>query len=423
MNFVRVGCILFAIAISCAACNSTIPVSTDRDSSPLAPPPMYSWRLPKTILAINAIYTYQQCSSPDGQNPTVTASMAITVSPNYVPDPDLGPYAPDGVVSLDASKLESFWQDRQIEVKTFPDSNILQSFSSTSTDQTGTIVGNAVTGAVKIAAMALGVPTGAGAAPAKCASSATTKQPVTISCLVDPGVAAVCGSTSLPSSTKPQTFDSSNVATLAPDNTQLAKSNWFDETTSNKISAELANTDNLKLHVALDFNEALPSEVRCPSEAASCDRKSSFLSNGAFYRDVAYIPVEIYLIDPDSNAHTTLYKETFIFGQFGTPRSIPVQAHTFGKSSWTLLFANSGQITDGSFGSVAIGTGASSLLGSTETAASSIDASKIKASQTLDSATQAQQLQNTKLQTIIQGATYKQQCQALLAQGQVKSCD
>ena len=240
----------------------------------------------------------------------------------------------------------------------------------------------------------------------------------TKTCLIDPGYFDNdCGDLIKNDPKNAKTIYLDNVATIAPDTDTLKSTGWFDNT---QTSPDLSD---FTLSVKLEFGKARPDTVvPCIDNATPCSRKRTDLDNGAFYRDPALIPVAIYQ-GTAADANKLLFTKAFFFGQFGVSRSVPTKSPTFGKAAWTLNFSESGEMTDTSYGSVAVGVNATSLLQSTSASASSFDANRIKGSQQLDSSTQSQQMENTKLQTIIQGATYRQQCEQLLAQGQVASCD
>src|SRR5690349_2131028 len=112
----------------------------------------YSWALPKTTFDVDATWTFKSCKVGKDSQVSVEAKVDVKITPHAVPDPAIG------WVFLDASKSNSFWQDHVFDVKTAEKSHLLQSFNSTATDQTGTILGNTFSGLVKIADItALGV--------------------------------------------------------------------------------------------------------------------------------------------------------------------------------------------------------------------------------------------------------------------------
>ena len=88
-------------------------------------------------------------------------------------------------------------------------------------------------------------------------------------------------------------------------------------------------------------------------------------------------------------------------------------APLFGKTNWGLTFADNGEITEATYGSSAIGIGASSLFGYLAGYSSelSIDAQLLKAQMLPNSETQRLTLENTDLQAAITNATLKQQYQ------------
>jgi hypothetical protein len=444
--------LIFGLLLILSGCSGVPPVSTSSTDGTLAASPTFSWMLPKTVLQVEAKYTLTDCRVEKGKLRAIV-NITTAVTPSYIADPSPGPLARDGWIILDTDKLHTFWQDHQIEVKTYQGTHVLQQLSTTATDQTGQIVSNVITSVTKLAGIAFGVPTASGQSevqdctpgkqrigdvesktkdlakvdPNGAQGKRLTQQiqslknslSFSVTCFVDPGYFAnACGDLIKNDGQAPQIIHQNRVATIRPDGKQLRQSGWY----KNEIS-DNADTSDFALEVYLDFANGRPKDIApCVDDATPCSRRRVELTSGAFYREPAYIPVRIYQ-GSDSDAEHLLFLKSFFFGQFGVPRSVPTHAPTFGKAAWTLNFGESGELTDGSYGSVAIGVGATSLLQGASTGASSFDASRIKGSQLLDSTTQSQQLENTRLQTIIQGATYRQQCQQLLSQGQVQSCD
>jgi hypothetical protein len=421
----------------------------------------YSWTLPKTTLAITATYNFKDCKyDPVSQKVNITTGISTAIVANAVPDPNLGPAAPNGWVTVKTPDLVSFWQDKSVEVKTYSNSHLLQGISSTSTNQVGTIVGNVLTSAVKVAGIALGVPTAAGEkAPATtgCGTALATLAQIkkmqtqlkpldptgnqgkaiaaqilglqnsidiTVTRTIDPGLTSVepPPDANAPQRSSPAPVGADNrIALLKPSITQLEAAQWYDKGTMSTIAANPSENfpPDLNVNVYLNFVAANPVAAgQCSANQTSCTHSSVPLAEGAFYREVAFIPVEVYKGDAEG-AENLISSQVIPFGQFGISRSLPLASPLFGKTDWSLSFNNNGEITDAAFGSAAIGVGATSLLNTEASSASSIAAESLKSTSLGSSATQKLLIENTNLQAAINNANYKQQYQALQAKGLV----
>lgn len=419
----------------------------------------YSWTLPKTVLDVSAVWTFEGCNLAPGRKDYYLPdfSVKVTVAAKGMADRDLGPRAPTGWISLDAADgMQSFWQDSQITVKTFNSSHLLQALGSTSTNQVGTIIGNVVTTVVKAAGIVLGSPATASslwaektgcdmtagganalykklqdtqkklkdvdadsAAGKKLVSSITTMKNqlnLTVSATIDPGKDVNGKPAPIPAGEA--------LRIITPSSKQLNDMHLLDKETLDDILSK-NETNPLSLSVYLDFNRANPPSVaKCANSAQDCDRKTTPLSAGAMFREVAYIPVVVYKgIDKGATGAKLVYDNVFPFAQFGVSRSLPLKAPIFGKASWSFTFNELGEISEATWISTAKGVAMTGAASSIAGGASSIDALNIKSDQQLDSATQAQQLLNSKLKVWTDGVTLQAACQAALAKGQVPSCD
>lgn len=126
------------------------------DAGPLsyARSAQYSWMLPKTIVSVSVTYTLTSCSEEKG----IEVSPAVTLANISEPDTNLGPEFPDGIIAVQPEELKSFWQDRNVSVKTNPTTHVLSYLGSSPTNQVGAIVGSVITSAAKLAAVGFGVP-------------------------------------------------------------------------------------------------------------------------------------------------------------------------------------------------------------------------------------------------------------------------
>jgi hypothetical protein len=125
-------------------------------------PPVYSWMLPKTVLDVSIIYTYAECKvgGADGKTAHYKFNVVPTVTSRSAPDEI------PGWRTVDTNDLISFWNDQNITIGTYSGTHILSSVAANPTSQIGTIVGNVLTGAVKLAALSFGVVAPAAARPA-----------------------------------------------------------------------------------------------------------------------------------------------------------------------------------------------------------------------------------------------------------------
>jgi hypothetical protein len=121
-------------------------------SQEAAPNVKYSWMLPKTVLDATITYSLVSC-----EDTRYGANLKIKITPTLaarsLPDTHVG-----RIAFKPTEETPSFWEDRNITVKTFPGSHILSSIASSPTSQTGQIITNILTGLTKIVAVGLGVP-------------------------------------------------------------------------------------------------------------------------------------------------------------------------------------------------------------------------------------------------------------------------
>lgn len=425
----------------------------------------YSWTLPKTVMTVTAVYTFKGCTyDPVKQATNLQVSIAPSIVTKAVPDPNLGPNFKNGWVSIRAADLYSFWKDKSVEVKVFPNTHILQVLSSTSTDQTGTIISNVLTGVVKTAGIALGVPTAAeNKAPEPgCGQANTTLEniasdqsklklldpnsenaktlasqiaslqnslTITTSRTVDPGVTPV----EPPASDDKQIIQNNGtvqadgrIALLRPSIAQLKAANWLSDEKISQISTDATDfyPSGLNLNVYLNFSKANPPILEnCPPKPTACAHAVTVLDKGDLYREVAFVPVEIYKGDNQDSGATQenkILSEIIPFGQYGISRTLSISAPIFGKTNWSMTFADNGEQLDGGFGSAATGVAATSLISSAATGASSIDAENIKMQSQGSSEYQEMSIKNAELQAAINNANLTQQYEQLKAEGLVK---
>lgn len=111
----------------------------------------YSWMLPKTVLETTVSYTFVECTDGD-KSANLKLKIVPTIVAKAVPDTYVGRLA-----IRPTEQLQSFWEDRNVNIKTFAGSHILSSIGSSPASQAGQITTNVLTGVSKIVAVALGV--------------------------------------------------------------------------------------------------------------------------------------------------------------------------------------------------------------------------------------------------------------------------
>lgn len=432
--------VFFASIFAVSGCTQIVESRGVDNSMALAPTPArYTWMLPKTIVSVSVVYTLTDCSDQTGK---VTISPTVTISNVSEPDVDLGSDFPNGMVSIEPEQLRAFWQDNNVTVKTNQSTHILSYLGSQPSDQTATIVGSLITTATKLTAVAFGVPVAAAPAIAAkyCGSAnAVLKKVKDLQAqLVDPAVTAdsikniptqIASLQTALSITVQKKFDPgisptpinpitgrSFIGNIRPTLNQLKQSNWFD----NNAVAQSAyqSSKELRVDLYMDFEHAFP--LNSVKDAVSCNSESRChfsrvkVTEGTLFREVSYIPV---LAFQASDQETPVLKKILPFGQFGTPRNLPIVARAFEQLTWSLTFLDSGELTEATFTSKARGTALSTLLGSAASGANSIATESRAAAVAMDPATTRLQNENAALKAQIDNATYTQQLHTLLAAG------
>ena len=173
----------------------------------------------------------------------------------------------------------------------------------------------------------------------------------------------------------------------------------------------------LQVDLFLDFKHAFPADsvsdaLHCDDVDRNCVFSRVKVSNGTLFREVSYIPVVAY---QGSDGEKPVIKKTLPFGQFGRPRILPLQAGTFESLTWSLTFADTGEITEANFTSKAAGLALTSALLNASNAANSIATERRAEAVAVDPATTRLQNENSALKAQIDNITYTQQLHALLA--------
>ncbi|WP_294311143.1 hypothetical protein [uncultured Sphingomonas sp.] len=382
-------------------------------------PPVLGWHLPKTVLDATLTYVPVKCiDTPAG--PQIDVKMTADVVARSVPDPDLGPDFKNGMVQVDTGDLASFWTDASVAYTVFPDSGgLLKTISSHPVNQTSTIVGNFLTGVVKIATIAAvpgPVPPGNG----KCGTAFDTLAEIAKIKKRIPGEAKEKAEddaqriVSLRDSitvTVKATIDTADsppnrlgvVKAFMPDLDDAVRAGWK----TLKGSAD----PHHKVFLVLDFAAGnLLAPQACPPGQTTCGWQPTTLPKGSLFRQAAYVPVSFRLGKFDAQGKLEVSDgmeqvvdmpiaptKTISFGQYGIARTLPLKIGAFRDTSWAIEFSQAGEITSSTYGNKATGVGVSSMFSSAATAASDVNAIPGKAASALDTETLRLQADNAKL--------------------------
>lgn len=417
-----------------------------------------SWKLPKTVLDADVAYVYASCKMVGGK-PFVDAQLSLAVTPRPIPDPN--PYG-DGsgdMVSIPIADLASFFQDQEMSIGLFP-SGILKTFNASAENQTGTIVANVLTSAVRIAAIGFGVPApGSGvASDATCnpeadqvvrnikriedklkplnpesneAKNLVAQRQALLDRItirwkqqIDPGVTPVPGVFREHCADEGGKKDNGCIAVLAPNANLLSQAIWY--------KGNPGSGKELRIALHLDFEHASPEIIsKCPDGAPTCAHHPTRITRGTMYREVAHLPVKAYRansgVEQDDPADAPKRSEVqlkcstqpcvFPFAQYGIPRVFPYSAGLFEKHKVSAAFLEFGTITDKSYGSSASGVKATSLLSSASGSASGFATVQRNSFGAPEAETLENQVEAARLKSIVDLVNYQQQVEALRAKG------
>ncbi|NPV20369.1 hypothetical protein [Bradyrhizobium aeschynomenes] len=429
--------IAFLFALLLGSCSQILETGEFNTTQGIVPTPArYTWMLPKTVVSVTATYTLTECSDAPRK---LVVTPNITLSNVSEPDIDLGPDFPNGMVGFQPTLLNSFWNDNNITVKTSASSHILSYLGAQPTNQTGSILSNLVASSTKLAAVAFGVP--AASAPAAvqpfCGKAKAIIERIRElqAQLVDPAskpsetkdlpsqISTLQGALSISTTKKfdpgyQRTAISSDglaaIGEMSPSLKDLRNSSWF---VDGNAAQTAANSPQLRILVYLDFKRAFPtntiqSVVQCNELGQHCSFLRAPVTTGTLFREVAYIPV---LAFQASDMTSPVLKKTFPFGQFGLPRALPVQAGIFQSLTWSITFAESGEITEANFTSKATGLALTSLIQSAAGGANAIATERRAEVVAVDPETTRLQNVNSALKAQIDNLNYTKQLNELLA--------
>lgn len=429
--------VAFLFVLLLGSCTQILETGEFNTTQGIPPTPArYTWMLPKTLVSVTATYTLTECSDSPRK---LVVTPNITLSNVSEPDIDLGPDFPNGMVGIQPTLLGSFWNDNNIAVKTSPSSHILTYLGAQPTNQTTQILSNLVASSTKLAAVAFGVP--AAAAPAAAvpycgkAKAIIAKIRELQAQLVDPAstpaqtkdlpgqIATLQTALSISATKK---FDPgykrtaispdglATIGELSPSLKDLRNSSWFADANAAQLAAD---SPQLRIVVFLDFKHAFPtntirSVVECNEVGQHCSFMRVPVTTGTLFREVGYVPV---LAFQASDTTSPILKKTFPFGQFGAPRTLPVQAGLFQSMTWSLSFAESGEITEANFTSKATGLALTSLIQNASGATNAIATERRAEAVASDPETTRLQNVNSALKAQIDNLTYTKQLNELLA--------
>jgi hypothetical protein len=416
VNVSRAACLCAAAAFlaGCGAGNKRPPAALGQTV-----PPVLGWRLPKTVLDVTVTYVPVNCIDT-AAGPLIKVKATAEAVARAVPDPDLGSDFPNGLVRVDTGDLASFWTDASVGYTLHPDSGgLLKTLSSHPVNQTGTIIGNFLTGATKLATAAL-VPAPLTTGLAKCGHAFTKLKEIAKIKARIPGeakqkaeddaqrivtlreaITVVVKRTIDTAVTPPD--EAGIVSRLSPDLDEAVARGW-------KTLKGTADPRHI-VYVILDFEHGnLLQPLSCGGGAATCPRTHSELDRAGLFRQAAYVPVLFRLAEIDregqpvrengrlkfaSNALAPV--KIISFGQYGIPRTLPLKVGAFRDTNWSLEFSQAGEITSTVFGNKATGVGVSSAFSGAATAISELDAIPGKAAAALDTDTLRLQAENARL--------------------------
>jgi hypothetical protein len=301
--------------------------------------------LPKTVVDTTIVYSFVSCGPPkDDPKNKARWELNLKITPTLVPKT-----LPDtlvGLKSINPALLKSFWQDKNVTLKTFGGSHILGSIASAPVSQVGQIAANVLTGIGKVAAISFGVPAvadvppdaklGCGTAQADrdkiLAAQARIKElqyamvdpnlgapstpggpskygdlakeytaeiqslqnsitaleaglTLTVQKTVDPGFSPIDILGNTPSGSKPRAILSDGlIAVFALSDDQLKKTNWFRDIST--IDPAVRHSTDVGIY--LDFRKARP------RIAHSRGYLPTSVGPGSQFREVAYIPIRVY---------------------------------------------------------------------------------------------------------------------------------
>jgi hypothetical protein len=400
-------------------------------AAPAAPkavePLRYTWMLPRTVIDMTIVYTFDSCSDTDKG-----AEMHIKITPTLVaraiPDTSVGR------LGINPNDLIAFWSDKSISLQTFGGSHILNSIGSAPANQAGQIIANILGGVTKLVAVGFGVPAVAAAPPAgpavaaavsKCGTAKKTKDDLnnlktkikslqadlengvgdatqkkdaiealqtemtslqtdltlTVKKTIDPGFSPIEINTNTENSKKPNSIDKTGkIAAFDLSDRQLKKAQWYNDVKD--ISKD--ERSRLQVNVYLDFPYA-----DVPVKLSGAAYQQTSIDDGYIYRAVAYIPVLVWLgskpMDaalstqpPDDTAPPAgapvqlIAPQRVAFAQYGVQQTLPLSPQAFQNLTWSVTFLENGEVTNASFVSKASGVNASSFLGTVASNVNSI---------------------------------------------------
>jgi len=428
----------------------------------------FTYMLPRTVLDTTIVYTFKSCKNTD-----TGAQLEINITPTIVPRaiPDL--YA--GAKDINPNDLQSWTQDRNVTIKIYPTSHILQSFASQPTSEIGTIITNVLGGVTKLVAVGLGV-TAADlktATPSKCGGAQETvtaitkaqgqirqlqdalanttsppdeatqkadqaliqalqnqiinlqadlsKTTITVKHTIDPAFTQIKLSDKKPDATKPFPLDKDGlIATFDLTSDQVSAANWYDKL------GDVTQKDwaNLEVNMYLDFPNSFPHAV--PIGVNNQYHQTPITKGGPadMYREAVYVPLQFWRgvkpekTPPDEKGPVELGSpQTVVLAQYGITQSLPTVAPPFQSFKWTVNFQENGEVIESDFSSQSILVGATGAFGSAASAANSVAGEVRSAASAATSETARLTVENNALTQQVNNINLRQQLEQLIAKG------
>jgi hypothetical protein len=426
----------------------------------------FTYMLPRTVLDTTIVYTFKSCkNTPTGAQ--LNISIAPTIVARAIPDLYVGPK------EIDPAQLQAWTQDRNITIKTYPTSHILQMLASQPTSQIGTIISNVLGGVSKLVAVGLGVAAADinPAALSKCGGTqdivdaitkaqdqirslqlalANTPPPdeatqkadqaliqalqnqitnlqadlakttITVKHTIDPAFTQVKLSDKKPDATTPFPIDKDGlIATFDLPSDQVTAAKWYEKL--DDVTQQ--DWKNLEVNLYLDFPHSFPYPVLI---GANSQYHQTRVRSGPteMYREAAYVPLQFWRgVKParpptDENGPVELGSPlTVVLAQYGIVQSLPTTAQVFQSISWSVSFLENGEVTETDFSSKSILAGATGAFSTVASTANSVAGEVRSAASAATSETVRLTAENNALSQEINNINLNQQLKGLIAKG------
>lgn len=360
-------------------------VSGEAESPPgQSPSAPVSYYLPKVMLDVQVSYELAQCKASNGR---LDLSLIVVSSVTSAPERD-----DRSRVDVSLSDLKRWTKANSISVTTDGD-GVVETISSTSKDETATIVGNVLSTIAKIVPVAFGVPVAKGVASTQVPDCGFARQrlekiadlrrrlltdrpnkdvdealsnaiarlresvTITIKKTIDPSMAVLrtelveVGKDVDPTGTRKFGI----LAEIGPSPAMVEQKGWYNAAAVKRLTDNgfLSNVTSYRTYVAIDL-------------AAVDTRSYTAVVPGSHYREPTLLEVSVIqgtgVTEQNVPKAPTIDRKSFHIPQIGQLRSIPLEAQIFESNEWSITFGPDGFATKREFSSQARGVAASSLL-------------------------------------------------------------